>query len=214
MKKLMKSALVAGLLLAAWTPEIQAQSLKDILNSKTIQHAVTAVTGGQKLSMENLVGTWTYTQPSVQLEGDNVLKDITGSVAATEAEKKLKEYCSKAGIEEGMFNYTFQSDSTFTSQLKKGSLKGTYTFDAEAKTITFSYSLLGGKSKWSSSQKFNQLTARVVMQNNEMSLLFNADKLLKFLSTVATLTNSSSLTAISKLANEYEGMLLGFELKK
>ena len=214
MKKLMKTALVAGVLLGAWAPEIQAQSLKDILNSKTVQNAVTAVTGGQKMSMDNLVGTWTYSQPSVQLEGDNVLKDITGSVAATEAEKKLQEYCSKVGIEEGMFNYTFQADSTFTSQLKKGSLKGAYTFDAEAKTITFTYSLLGGKSKWSGSQKFNQLTARVVMQGNEMSLLFDADKLLKFLSTVATLTNSSSLKAITKLANEYEGMLLGFELKK
>ena len=129
MKKLMKTALVAGVLLGAWAPEIQAQSLKDILNSKTVQNAVTAVTGGQKMSMDNLVGTWTYSQPSVQLEGDNVLKDITGSVAATEAEKKLQEYCSKVGIEEGLFNYTFQADSTFTSQLKKGSLKGTYTFD-------------------------------------------------------------------------------------
>ena len=53
MKKLMKTALVAGLLLAAWAPEIQAQSLKDILNSKTVQNAVTAVTGGQKMSMDN-----------------------------------------------------------------------------------------------------------------------------------------------------------------
>ena len=47
-----------------------------------------------------------------------------------------------------------------------------------------------------------------------MSLLFDADKLLKFLSTVATLTNSRSVKAITKLANEYDGMLLGFELKK
>ena len=94
MKKLMITALVAGVLLGACAPEIQAQSLKDILNSKTVQNAVTAVTGGQKMSMDNLVGTWTYSQPSVQLEGDNVLKDITGSVAATEAEKKLQEYCS------------------------------------------------------------------------------------------------------------------------
>ncbi len=53
MKKLMKTALVAGVLLGAWAPEIQAQSLKDILNSKTVQNAVTAVTGGQKMSMDN-----------------------------------------------------------------------------------------------------------------------------------------------------------------
>ena len=47
------------------------QSLKDLLNSSTVKDAVTSVTGGKKLTVENLLGTWTYTNPAVQLEGDN-----------------------------------------------------------------------------------------------------------------------------------------------
>jgi len=45
-------------------------------------------------------------------------------------------------------------------------------------------------------------------------LLFNADKLLKFLSTVSSISSNTTLKAINKLASEYDGMMLGFDLKK
>ena len=77
-----------------------------------------------------------YVNPALQLEGDNALKNVAGSLAATEAEKKMKEYCAKVGIVEGVFNYVFNSDSTFTSALKRGSLKGTYSVSPEDKTVT------------------------------------------------------------------------------
>lgn len=205
---MMKTTVVLMAALSMMSGEAKAQSLKDLLNSQTVKNAVTAVTGGTQISVENLQGTWTYTGPAVQLEGDNVLKDITGSVAATEMEKKLKTYCDKVGIEEGIFNYTFNSDSTFTSQLKKGTLKGTYTFDTSAKTVSFNYSVLG------SGRALTTLTARVVLSQDQLALLFDADKLMKFLTTLSSLTNSTALQAVTKLANEYDGMLVGFNLKK
>ena len=103
------------------------QSIKDILNSAAVKDAVTAVTGGKKLTVENLAGTWTYVDPAIQLEGDNALKNVAASVASSEMEKKLKDYCAKIGIIEGAFNYTFNTDSTFTSVLKSCTLKGTYS---------------------------------------------------------------------------------------
>lgn len=189
---------------------VYGQSLKDILKSETVKNAVTSVTGGKKLSVENLQGTWTYVNPAIQLEGDNALKNVAGSLASTEAEKKMKEYCAKVGIIEGIFNYTFNADSTFTSQLKKGSLKGTYSLDAEAKTITLQYSLLGKNRKSS----LTTMTANVVLQNDQLTLLFNADKLLKFLSTLSSISGSSTLQAVNKLAEQYDGMMMGFDLKK
>lgn len=51
--------------------------------------------------------------PAIQLEGDNALKNVAASVASSEMEKKLKDYCAKIGIIEGAFNYTFNTDSTF-----------------------------------------------------------------------------------------------------
>ena len=103
---------VCGLLLIPGN--MKGQSLKDILNSSAVKNAVTSVTGGKAVTFENLQGTWMYVNPALRLEGDNALKNVAGSLAATEAEKKMKEYCAK------VFNYVFNSDSTFTSALKKG----------------------------------------------------------------------------------------------
>lgn len=91
--------MVAISILLSVSGQAYGQSLKDLLNSSAVKDAVTSVTGGKKLTVENLAGTWTYTNPAVQLEGDNALKNVAGSVAAGELEKKLKTYCAKVGIE-------------------------------------------------------------------------------------------------------------------
>ena len=207
MKKLLCMWLaVCGLLLIPGN--MKGQSLKDILNSSAVKNAVTSVTGGKAVTFENLQGTWMYVNPALQLEGDNALKNVAGSLAATEAEKKMKEYCAKVGIVEGVFNYVFNSDSTFTSALKRGSLKGTYSVSPEDKTVTLRYTV-GNKTL-----TFSTLTAHVILSGNELTLLFNADKLLKFLSTVSSISSNTTLKAINKLASEYDGMMLGFDLKK
>ncbi len=187
---------------------MKGQSLKDILNSSAVKNAVTAVTGGSSVSSESLQGTWTYVNPAMRLEGDNALKNVAGSLATTEVEKKLKEYCEKVGIVEGVFNYVFNSDSTFTSALKKGSLKGTYSVNSSDKTLTLRYTVAG------KSLGITTLTANVVLSGDELTLLFNADKLLKFLGTVSSLSDNSTLSTINKLVSEYDGMMLGFDLKK
>ena len=197
---------VCGLLLIPGN--MKGQSLKDILNSSAVKNAVTSVTGGKAVTFEYLQGTWMYVNPALQLEGDNALKNVAGSLAATEAEKKMKEYCAKVGIVEGVFNYVFNSDSTFTSALKRGSLKGTYSVSPEDKTVTLRYTVDNKKLTVST------LTAHVVLSGNELTLLFNADKLLKFLSTVSSISSNTTLKAINKLASEYDGMMLGFDLKK
>ena len=141
MKKLLCMwMVVCGLLLIPGN--MKGQSLKDILNSSAVKNAVTSVTGGKAVTFENLQGTWMYVNPALQLEGDNALKNVAGSLAATEAEKKMKEYCAKVGIVEGVFNYVFNSDSTFTSALKRGSLKGTYSVNPEDKTVTLRYTVV------------------------------------------------------------------------
>ena len=182
-------------------------SIKDILNSAAVKDAVTAVTGGKKLTVENLAGTWTYVNPGIQLEGDNALKNVAASVAASEMEKKLKEYCAKVGIVEGAFNYTFNSDSTFTNVLKGKTLKGTYSFNPDEKTMELHYGKIG-------KSKLTTMTAHVVLSNDELSLLFDADKLLDFLTKLSAVSKNTTLQALNKLASQYDGMMLGFELKK
>lgn len=197
---------LSGLLLIPGN--VKGQSLKDILNSSAVKNAVTSVTGGKSVTMANMQGTWTYVNPALQLEGDNALKNVAGSFAATEVEKKMKEYCAKVGIVEGVFNYVFNSDSTFTNALKKGSLKGTYSLNEADKTVTLRYTVAG------KSLAISTLTADVVLAGDELTLLFNADKLLKFLTTVSSISSNATLKTINKLASEYDGMTLGFDLKR
>ena len=197
---------LVGLWLCA--ASVQAQSLKDIFNSETVQKVVSSVTGGQSVTATSLQGTWTYVDPAVQLGSDNTLKQIAGAAATTELEKKLKEQCAKVGIVEGVFNYTFNADSTFTSALKKGSLKGTYSVNEADKTISFTYTA------GTSNHAIYTLTASTVLAGDNLTLLFNADKLLSFLTKVASLSSNASLQSISSLANQYDGMKLGFDLKK
>ena len=207
MKKIIRlMLLLVGVLM--WASEAQAQSWMDIFNSETLKKVVTSVTGGQTLSAESLQGTWTYVDPAVQMKGDNALKQVAGSVATTELEKKLKEQCAKVGIEEGLFNYTFNADSTFTSSLKKGTLNGTYSVDPEAKTVTLTYK--AGKTGCA----LYTMPAEAELLGDNLTLLFNADKLLAFMTKVAELSSNSTLQSLSKLANEYDGVMLGFDLKK
>lgn len=206
MRKAWGLMMAAGIFMSV-SDAAYGQSIKDILNSSAVKDAVTAVTGGKKLTVENLAGTWTYVNPAIQLEGDNVLKNAAAGVASSEMEKKLKEYCAKVGIIEGVFNYTFNTDSTFTSVLKGRTLKGTYSFNADDKTMELHYGQIGKSS-------LTTMTAHVVVTNDQLSLLFNADKLLDFLTKLSAVSKNTTLQTLNKLASQYDGMMMGFELKK
>lgn len=196
-------AAVCGIL--SMSDATYGQSLKDILNSSTVKNAVTAVTGGKTLTTDNLTGTWTYANPAIQLESDNTLKNVAGSVASSGIEEKLQEYCAKVGIVEGSFTYTFNSDGSFTNVLKNRTLSGTYTLNSDDNTLVLNYA---------SKLNLAKMTANVVLSDDQLSLLFNADKLLDFLSKLSSISSNSTLQTLSSLAEQYDGMMMGFELKK
>lgn len=77
-------------------------------------------------------------------------------------------------------------------------------FDEKAKTITF-------KPAFGSAY-----TAYVVTQGSTMTLTFNADKLMTTLKAVSNATSKLSTTAaiVNSLLSSYNGMRIGFELKK
>lgn len=189
------------------TGNIYAQSLKDILNSNTVKNTITTLTGGKDVNTSSIEGSWTYVQPAVQLKGDNALTNIAGVVATTELEKKLDEYYRKAGISEGSFGFTFASDSTFTNTLKGRTYKGSYSIDPEENTITLNYSP-------ALKLKLATLVAHPVVTNDELTLLFNADKLLDLIGKLSLLSKNNSIQTISKVAEQYDEALVGFRTKR
>ena len=190
--------LVAALLLAT-ASNLQAQSLKDLLNKENIEKAVNAVTGKNTASM---TGTWMFTGSALAFESDNLLQKAGGSLAANAVEKKLDGFLGKVGIEPGEMSFTFNSDSTFQTQIKGKSLKGSSQYDSSTQKVNLKFS------------KLLKLNTTVNCTSEQMELLFPSDRLLDLVTFLASKSNNATLQSISSLAESYDGMMLVFTLQK
>ena len=149
-----------------------------------------------------MTGTWRYTGSAIEFESENLLKKAGGTVAASAAEQKLDEQLAKVGIKEGQLSFTFNADSTFVSTLGKRKLNGTYSYDAGTQMLHLRY------------MKLIPMNAKVNYTTQQMDLLFEADKLLKLITFLSSKSSSATLKAISSLTDSYDGMMLGYELKR
>lgn len=197
-RKLLSFAVLITLLLV---PTVnRAQSIKDLFNKDNISKVVNAVTGHTETV--DMTGTWRYTGSAIEFESENLLKKAGGIVAASAAEQKLDEQLAKVGIKEGQLSFTFNADSTFVSTLGKRKLNGTYSYDAGTQMLHLRY------------MKLIPMNAKVNYTTQQMDLLFEADKLLKLITFLSSKSSSATLKAISSLADSYDGMMLGYELKR
>lgn len=197
-RKLLSFAVLITLLLV---PTVnRAQSIKDLFNKDNISKVVNAVTGHTETV--DMTGTWRYTGSAIEFESENLLKKAGGTVAASATEQKLDEQLAKVGIKEGQLSFTFNADSTFVSTLGKRKLNGTYSYDAGTQMLHLRY------------MKLIPMNAKVNYTTQQMDLLFEADKLLKLITFLSSKSSSATLKAISSLADSYDGMMLGYELKR
>ena len=143
----------------------------------------------------------------MKLVSEDLLKSAAAGVAAGQVEDKLDGYVQKIGIKPGAFGFTFSEDNTFTTTFKGKNIPGTYTLDEQAKTLTLTY----GKTSF---MKGFTMTATVNITTSQLDLMFNADKLLDFIGKVSATSKNATLSAISAVAEQYDGMKLGFELTK
>ena len=195
-KTLLKSIWIL-LVMCGVSANAGAQDLKSILSG-----VAKAVVGNKATTASSIIGTWTYSGPECQFESENLLAKAGGEMAAKEVEEKMIAVYNKVGMNN--IRYTFNEDGTYSYQMKKRTVTGSYVFDDAAKTITMT-GKLGLKT-----------VAYVTVTGNDMSMVFNADKLMSFLKTItgaASKVNSTAAT-INSVAEAYDGLMLGFELKK
>ena len=177
--------------------QADAQNLKDILTGVAKQ-----VVGDKATTETSLIGTWNYVGPDCQFKGDDLLKNIGGDAAGVEVEKKMEPIFEKTGL--NTIQYTFNEDKTCSYTIKGKKINGTYEFDPEAKTVTIK-GRMGIK-----------VTAHIVTLGSNMSFVFDANKIftvVKSITGVASTVNTS-VAAINKLVEQFDGMMIGFELKK
>lgn len=194
----MKRIICIMALFCAVAVQADAQSLKDILSG-----VVKNVVGDKATTETSLIGTWVYVAPDCQLKGDDVLKNIGGDAAGAEVEKKMQPIYEKAGL--NTIQYTFNEDKTCSYTIKGRKVEGTYVFDPEAKTVTIKAGKLGMKT-----------TANIVTLGDNMSFVFDADKIFSVVKSITGAASSlnNSASTINKLLEQFDGMMIGFELKK
>lgn len=188
--------ILAALLLSMVATGAQAQSIKDIFSG-----VVNAVTGN-KVSTSSIVGTWKYSAPACEFESDNLLAKAGGAAASKKITSKLSSLYTKLGMSN--VSYTFNSDGTYTSSFKGKSTSGTYTLDESTKALTLKTS--AGVT----------MKTYVSVSSSTMSILFESSKLMDGLKTISSLASKVNSTAslFSSLLGNYDGMRLGFKLKK
>lgn len=170
--------------------------------SSIINGILNNVIGSGTFSKQDLCAhTWKYSKPGCAFTSENLLAKAGGEIAANKVEEKLSEYYSKFGFSGSNTYFTFNTDGTFTSKIDGKSWKGNYTFDEKTHAIQLKGLLLS-------------MSGYATKTTNGISLLFDQKKLLNLIKTIGSLKGNSTLSALGTIANNYDGMRVGFEMSK
>lgn len=170
--------------------------------SSIINGILNNVIGSGTFSKQDLCAhTWKYSKPGCAFTSENLLAKAGGEIAANKVEEKLGEYYSKFGFSGSNTYFTFKTDGTFAAKIDSKSWQGNYTFDEKTHAIQMKGLLLS-------------MSGYATKTTNGISLLFDQTKLLNLIKTMGALKGSSTLSAIGTIANNYDGMRVGFEMTK
>lgn len=170
--------------------------------SSIINGILNNVIGSGTFSKQDLCAhTWKYSKPGCAFTSENLLAKAGGELAANKVEEKLGEYYSKFGFSGSNTYFTFNTDGTFAAKIDGKSWQGNYTFDEKTHAIQMKGLILS-------------MSGYATKTANGISLLFDQKKLLNLIKTIGSLKGSSTLSALGTIANNYDGMRVGFEMTK
>lgn len=172
--------------------------------SSIINGILNNVIGSATFSQADLCAhTWKYSKPGCAFTSENLLAKAGGEIAASKIEEDLSKYYSKFGFSKSNTYFTFKTDGTFAAKIDGKAWNGTYTFDEKTHAILLKGLLL-------SASGFATRTA------NGISLLFEQKKLLTLVKTLSklNLTGSTTMSAMSSIVDNYDGVRIGFEMTK
>lgn len=170
--------------------------------SSIINGILNNVIGSGTFSKQDLCAhTWKYSRPGCAFTSENLLAKAGGEIAANKVEEKLGEYYSKFGFSGSNTYFTFKTDGTFAAKIDGKSWQGNYTFDEKTHAIQMKGLILS-------------MSGYATKTANGISLLFDQKKLLNLIKTIGSLKGNSTLSALGTIANNYDGMRVGFEMTK
>lgn len=161
------------------------------------------LTSNNKFTVDDLVGSWTYTGPAVSFASDNALKNIGGAAAATAVETKLEPYYKRLGFTRTTL--TVNQDHSFEMKMGVIQFKGTIEKTDDG-NLKFNFSALG--------RNLGAVAAHATKSGNTLNITFDSTKMVKMLTTVSSKLNISTLKTLSSLLNAYDGIYMGYKMTK
>jgi hypothetical protein len=168
----------------------------------TVLQSVLGITG-TKVSKQNLIGTWKYSQPGCAFTSEKLLAQAGGEIVASNVKTKLQPTFQKVGINASNTQVTFNQDGTFSAKVAGKAWSGTYTYDEKTCKITMSGLLLN-------------INCYAKLNVNGIGLLFEGKKLLTMMQTMSALAGgqNGTLNTIGDIASSYDGLRVGFDMTK
>ena len=176
------------------------QMLNAISNGSAI-NAITSVIGMDKVSSRGLIGTWNYMGPGCAFTSQNLLAKAGGEMAAVQIEQKLLPYYQQVGLSANNTMISFKEDGTFSAKIGGAPLSGQFTFDEQSQKITLK-TLLFSTSCYTKKEL------------GGISILFEANKLLTILQLASALSGSKDLQTIGEISKNYDGVRIGFDMRR
>ena len=162
----------------------------------------------QKLDTLMYEGSWQYVKPDIKLQSDDILSQAGSELAAAKIEERMLDVLTKLGFNERTV-FTFNADSTYVMTTDKRTLEGTYTFNKATREIVMTSRL---------QLQFTAILDQNILKPDLLSIRFNADKLMAFVKhvsgTLAQKSTYKSAAMANALLSKYNGLTIGFELKK
>lgn len=222
MKKIILSALAASVAASAsaFDPKDLLGNLGKLNGDSTTTTGDSQSTGGvlgslgslignvvanNKFSIDDLVGTWSYSSPAVSFQSENALIKIGGAGAATAVENQLAPYYQRLGFTNT--SLTVDADHNFTLKMGLLVLKGTVEKDEEDNGLVFNFNAFGKIS-------LGKVKANATKAGKTLNLTFDATRLIQMLTKISSKLNIKTLSTLSTILNNYDGIYIGYKLKQ
>jgi len=206
-KNVLKVAAVA--LLMMFSTQAGAQSLGDVLGnvlgnsgqgSDVVSNLTSVFSKDKQANENNIIGTWSYTEPAIVFTSDNLLAKAASKIASNKVESKIQEQLSKYGIQPGAFSMTFKEDGTFTETLKGKTTSGKWALKDSKLQLT----IAGVKA----------LSITTQIDGKDMQFVTDATKLLNLFKSIGAKSTNTSIKTVTTLMKNVNGMQAGITLRK
>ncbi len=190
-----------GIMALACLLLVSCGNLGALMSGEGVANAITSVIGLNKVRPQELLGTWSYSGPGCAFMSENLLAKAGGEMAAVQIEQKLLPYYQQVGLSANNTIISFKEDGTFSAKVGGAPLSGQFTFDEQNQKITLK-TLLFSTSCYTKKEL------------GGISILFEANKLLTILQMASALSGNKDLQTIGEISKNYDGVRIGFDMRR